>query len=89
MKFTIENIGPIKKSEMEFGALTILWGKNNTGKTYITYNTFNFIAAVTGFSLETSSVFYDETIDAYDTFKKWAQQLGQDRINKINEALNE
>ena len=46
MKFTIENVGPIKKSEMEFGDLTILCGKNNTGKTYITYNTFNFLDAI-------------------------------------------
>lgn len=46
MKFTIENIGPIKKSEMEFGDLTILCGKNNTGKTYITYNTFNFFDSI-------------------------------------------
>lgn len=46
MKFTIENVGPIQKSEMEFGKLTILCGKNNTGKTYITYNTFNFFDAI-------------------------------------------
>lgn len=46
MKFTIENVGPIKRAEMEFGDLTILCGKNNTGKTYITYNTFNFLDAI-------------------------------------------
>lgn len=46
MKFTIENVGPIKKSEMEFGDLTILCGRNNTGKTYITYNSFNFFDAI-------------------------------------------
>lgn len=46
MKFIIENIGPIQKAEMEFGDLTILCGKNNTGKTYITYNTFNFLDAI-------------------------------------------
>lgn len=46
MKFTIENVGPIKRAQMEFGDLTILCGKNNTGKTYITYNTFNFLDAI-------------------------------------------
>lgn len=46
MKFTIENVGPIKRAEMEFGDLTILCGKNNTGKTYITYNTFNYLDAI-------------------------------------------
>lgn len=46
MKFTIENVGPIKKSEMVFGDLTVLCGRNNTGKTYITYNTFNYMDAI-------------------------------------------
>ena len=46
MKFTIENVGPIKKAEIEFGNLTILCGKNNTGKTYITYNAFNYLDAI-------------------------------------------
>ena len=49
----------------------------------------DFIAAVTGFSIETSSVIYNEIIDAYDAFKDWSPQLEQDRINKINQALNE
>ena len=43
MKFTIENLGPIKKAPMEFGKLTILCGKNNTGKTYVTYNAYNYL----------------------------------------------
>ncbi len=46
MKFTIQNAGLIKNAELEFGDLTILCGKNNTGKTYITYNAFNYIDAI-------------------------------------------
>ena len=46
MRFTIKNAGVIKEAEMEFGDLTILCGKNNTGKTYITYNAFNYIDAI-------------------------------------------
>ena len=46
MKFTIKNAGVIKKAEIEFGDLTILCGKNNTGKTYVTYNAFNYIDAI-------------------------------------------
>lgn len=46
MKFTIQNAGLIKKAEIEFGDMTILCGKNNTGKTYITYNAFNYIDAI-------------------------------------------
>lgn len=46
MKFMLKNIGAVRSSEMEFGNLTILTGRNNTGKTYVTYNTFNYIDAV-------------------------------------------
>ncbi len=46
MVFTIENLGLIKKASMEFGRLTILCGKNNTGKTYVTYNAYNYLNAL-------------------------------------------
>ena len=37
MTFEFENIGPIKKASLEMGKLTVVCGKNNTGKTYLTY----------------------------------------------------
>lgn len=42
MKFCVSNLGPINKAEVELGDLTLICGKNNTGKTYLTYafNTF-------------------------------------------------
>ena len=42
MKFCVSNLGPINKAEIELGDLTLICGKNNTGKTYLTYafNTF-------------------------------------------------
>ncbi len=46
MVFTIENLGPIKKAPIEFGRLTILCGKNNTGKTYVTYNAYNYMSVL-------------------------------------------
>lgn len=46
MRFIIQNVGPIRDANFEFGKLTVLCGKNNTGKTYITYNTFNFLDAI-------------------------------------------
>lgn len=43
--FTFRNIGPIKKAEMELGDLTIIAGRNNTGKTYLVYTLYGFLKA--------------------------------------------
>nr|CAA6806537.1 MAG: Unknown protein [uncultured Thiotrichaceae bacterium] len=37
MKITLKNLGPIKEAEFELGDFIIICGRNNTGKTYITY----------------------------------------------------
>lgn len=43
MKFTFENLGPIRKAELELGDLTIISGLNNTGKTHIVYALYGFL----------------------------------------------
>jgi len=43
MKFHFRNIGPITKAEMELGDLTIIAGRNNTGKTYLVYTLYGFL----------------------------------------------
>ena len=43
LTFTFENIGPIDKAELELGDLTIIAGRNNTGKTYLTYTLYSFL----------------------------------------------
>ena len=43
MKFTFENLGPIKKAELELGGLTIISGRNNTGKTSMVYALYGFL----------------------------------------------
>ena len=40
MNFHIESFGPIKKADVQLGNLTIICGKNNTGKTYLTYTLY-------------------------------------------------
>lgn len=37
MKFTFENLGAIDQATVDVSPLTIICGRNNTGKTYITY----------------------------------------------------
>ncbi|ETI62372.1 AAA family ATPase [Marinomonas profundimaris] len=43
MDITFNNLGPIKQANLILGDLTIVCGKNNTGKTYITYATYGFL----------------------------------------------
>ena len=43
LTFTFKNIGPIKDAELELGDLTIVAGRNNTGKTYLAYTLYGFL----------------------------------------------
>ena len=43
LTFTFKNIGPIEKAELELGDLTIVAGRNNTGKTYLVYTLYGFL----------------------------------------------
>lgn len=43
MKIHLENLGVLRQAEFELGDLTIICGKNNTGKTYATYALFGFL----------------------------------------------
>lgn len=43
MKITIENLGVFQLTEYELADLTIICGKNNTGKTYATYALYGFL----------------------------------------------
>lgn len=44
MKITFKNLGAIKQASLTLGDLTIVCGKNNTGKTYVTYATYGFLS---------------------------------------------
>lgn len=45
MIFEIKNIGAIKEAQIEMGNLTVICGKNNTGKTYLTYAIYGFLTS--------------------------------------------
>ena len=40
---TVENLGVLRHAEFELGDLTVICGRNNTGKTYATYALFGFL----------------------------------------------
>ena len=41
--FRFQNIGPVKDANLELGDLTVIAGRNNTGKTYIVYTLYGFL----------------------------------------------
>ena len=41
--FTFKNVGPVANAELELGDLTIVAGRNNTGKTYLVYTLYGFL----------------------------------------------
>jgi len=43
MKIHVQNLGPLKQADFEVGDLTVICGKNNTGKTYATYALYGFL----------------------------------------------
>jgi predicted ATP-dependent endonuclease of OLD family len=43
MIFEFKNLGSIKEAQIEMGNLTVICGKNNTGKTYLTYAVYGFL----------------------------------------------
>ncbi|MCY3901926.1 MAG: AAA family ATPase [Caldilineaceae bacterium] len=42
VKFRFEKFGPIDEAELELGNLTVIAGRNNTGKTYLVYALYGF-----------------------------------------------
>ena len=47
--FRFRKIGPVKDAALELGDLTIIAGRNNTGKTYIAYTLYGFLKKWTDF----------------------------------------
>ena len=45
MKFNFENLGAIDSASIEIAPLTIICGRNNTGKTYVTYAIYALLSA--------------------------------------------
>lgn len=43
VSYRFRNIGPVKDAELELGDLTVIAGRNNTGKTYLVYTLYGFL----------------------------------------------
>jgi hypothetical protein len=49
MHLNIKNLGPLREANFELGDLTIICGRNNTGKTYATYALYGFLSFWEGY----------------------------------------
>ncbi|HDR1385648.1 TPA: AAA family ATPase, partial [Pasteurella multocida] len=69
MNLTLTNIGKVKHSELKLGKLTLLCGKNNTGKTYITYSIYGFLKYLSEakFLVKNLRKYFNKAIDLYET----------------------
>ena len=65
MKIMVKNLGVLRQAEFSLGDLTIICGKNNTGKTYATYALYGFLNE------------WRENIDSVETTQITDQQIGE------------
>ena len=50
MKIKVENLGFISSGEIDIKDLTIIFGKNNVGKTYLSYATYGMLSRLSSLS---------------------------------------
>ena len=66
VKFQFSNIGPITQADLRLGDLTIVAGKNNTGKTYLGYTLYGFLKMWDQWPGIVTGTYTGEAIDVAD-----------------------
>jgi len=88
--FRFSNIGPVKDAALNLGRLTVIAGRNNTGKTYVAYSLYGFlktwrgIRAVQPFRL----VPIRAIRDAADMFRRGERATVPLPLNSIGDQRN-
>ena len=57
MIFEFKNLGSIKEAQIEMGNLTVICGKNNTGKTYLTYVVWGMLSNQLTYTMQNPNTF--------------------------------
>ncbi len=83
MIFNFKNLGTIKEADIELGNLTVICGKNNTGKTYLSYALWAVLSRHLTYTVINSNIF--PTLNKIDI----ANQLNQGLTVKIDLKLLE
>lgn len=87
MKITFENTGPIEKGEVELGKLTVLCGKNNTGKTYVSYIIYSILKRMKQITFNEIRKYIQ--LEETDRGWKFAFDELYSELNEIKEKVNE
>lgn len=91
MRFTVENLGTIQKADLDVGKLTIICGKNNTGKTYFSYALYSHLKFLRNRDISNgiinSSQFYNES----EKLKKEGKIVIslQNHVEAYNQRIND
>ncbi len=86
MRFHFKNLGNIKEADIEIGDLTIISGKNNTGKTYLTYSIWG-ILGIDEYIDQLNSFEDYEKIFAHIDFENLAKKMLEDGNFEIDFAF--
>jgi predicted ATP-dependent endonuclease of OLD family len=86
MYFELKNIGAIKQAKIELGELTVICGKNNTGKTYITYSIYGFLYYSLFMAVEELSKAYSKQLK--DIFNVNAEEFSDAKFNIDIDSIN-
>ena len=96
LTFTFRNIGPIENAELELGDLTIVAGRNNTGKTYLVYSLYGFLKtwenwSGTALTPRSPASAASRSASRYPTFEELSKQVadnGQAELSVDPDTLN-
>ena len=96
LTFTFRNSGPIENAELQLGDLTIVAGRNNTGKTYLVYSPYGFLKtwenwSGTALTPRSPASAASRSAPRYTTFEELSKQVadnGQAELSVDPDTLN-
>ena len=91
LTFRFENLGPVKAAEMELGELTVIAGRNNTGKTYIAYTLYGFLKMWKQWPAADRFLLGKDRLEVFPDLRSVAEQMvrdGRAELPMTNEAIS-
>ena len=72
-RFLLKDLGPVEEADLELGNLTLIAGRNNTGKTYMVYALQGFLQFFDALAIKTMEIwsirgFFSDAIRLNDSF---------------------
>jgi len=89
LQIELTNFGVLRQAQFEVGALTLVCGKNNMGKTYATYALFGFLDFwVRGYNLKIDRSYVEELVRSHQTVLPLDELLSE-IPNQLKKASSE